>query len=76
MREGLWLRHQERRHSVSADPARQAADYRIWRGGQRAAPQERARFDELRSFDANGGARLGFEQTFPLLPTAGVAVDF
>jgi len=35
-----------------------------------------ARFDELRSFDANGGARLGFEQTLPLLPTAGVAVDF
>ena len=35
-----------------------------------------ARFDELRGFDANGGARLGFEQTFPLLPTDEVAVDF
>jgi hypothetical protein len=35
-----------------------------------------ARFDQLRSLDANSGTRLGFDETFPLLPTARVAVDF
>lgn len=39
--------------------------------------RDNLRFDDLRGFDARtGAARLGFDNLLPVLPSAGVAIDF
>jgi hypothetical protein len=39
--------------------------------------RENIRFDDIRSYDTRTGvARLSFEKMFPILPSAGLVVDF
>jgi hypothetical protein len=39
--------------------------------------RDNVRFDEMRGFDARtGAARLGFDKLFPVLPSAGVSMEF
>jgi len=39
--------------------------------------RENVRFDDLRSYDAlTGAARLSFDTMFPILPSAGLVIDF